>query len=46
VNRVLSLVLLVGGATLLVAGVYVILGLGAALIAAGTLMMAAEWLTP
>lgn len=42
-NRV-SLVLLVGGSACVIAGVGLLLGMGAALVTAGVLAIAAEWL--
>lgn len=44
--RAVSVTLLTGGAVCLVAGVFVLLGLGAALVAVGVLLIAAEWLVP
>lgn len=43
-KRLLSPTLLVSGAVSVVAGVYLLAGLGAALIVAGLLAFAAEWL--
>ena len=43
---VASLLLLVGGAACVAAGVFLTFGLGVALIVAGVLLVAAEWLVP